>query len=78
MPNQASKKGHQAIRTCVVCRAKREQKDMLRFAIIEDKIVFDRLRKIWSHGQYCCANQECVSRLRGKKKKFGKFKIWIT
>ena len=71
MPNKSSKAGHIPMRSCVICRQKKEQKSLLRFVIINKEIVIDINKKISSRGYYLCDENECI----GKSEKWLKKSI---
>ena len=63
MPNRASKAGHIPIRSCVICKTKDDQENLIRFAFIKNEIVFDLKRRIAARGYYVCDNNECLQKL---------------
>ncbi len=63
MPNRASKAGHIPIRSCVICKTKDNQGNLIRFAFIKNEIVFDLKRRIAARGYYVCDNNECLQKL---------------
>ncbi len=63
MPNRASKAGHIPIRSCVICKTKDDRKNLIRFALIKNEIVFDLKRRIAARGYYVCDNNECIQKL---------------
>ena len=63
MPNRSSKAGHIPKRTCVVCKNKTRQDELMRFAIIDREIVFDIRKKLACRGYYVCNNNECLLKL---------------
>ena len=56
------------LRTCVVCRAKRKQNELIRFVLLGARPVFDYKRKLFGRGYYVC--RECLGLLDKKLKKF--------
>lgn len=62
MPNKSSNAGHVPMRTCIVCRQKKEKKYLLRFVIINKETVIDVSRKIPSRGLYLCDENECIGK----------------
>ena len=51
--------GHIAIRTCVVCRAKRQSNELLRLVRTpEGQILFDRTGRMDGRGAYVCADAD--------------------
>ena len=63
MPNRASKAGHIPFRSCVICKTKDDQKNLIRFAFIKNEIVFDMKRRIAARGYYVCDKNECLQKL---------------
>ncbi len=48
-------------RTCVVCRTKRDKKDLLRVVLTpEGEIVYDPSGRMAGRGSYLCRNEECI------------------
>lgn len=77
MPNKSSHADHTAIRTCVVCKKKVDQKRLLNFFIMESGIVFDSKRLLPVRKQYLCCDALCLAgldtwRKRYQKRIFGK------
>ncbi len=73
MPNQASKADHRPIRTCVVCKAKREKAELLSFFLLEGGLVIDLAGKLQTRMNYVCSGGDCLGgldkwKLRYKKK----------
>ncbi|NLK49431.1 MAG: DUF448 domain-containing protein [Candidatus Cloacimonetes bacterium] len=60
MPNKNSKAGHQAIRTCVVCKKKSVQTTLMSFFLLDGGVVFDLARKCQTRKHYLCPQQGCV------------------
>ncbi len=69
MPNMNSKAGHIPIRTCVVCREKSEQSQLLSFVLLPGGIVYDLLSRLPARKQYVCRSRACVSGLAKWRKK---------
>lgn len=74
MPNRNSKADHKPIRTCVVCKAKREQSQLLSFFMLPEGIVMDVANVLQSRKNYVCLCNECLQgldkwKLRQTKKK---------
>ncbi|MBP7195234.1 MAG: DUF448 domain-containing protein [Candidatus Cloacimonetes bacterium] len=63
MPNHNSKAGHQAQRTCVVCRGKNALDGMLSFILLDGKLVFDLGGALQSRKFHLCPGPECVEGL---------------
>ena len=48
-------------RTCVVCRAARDKRDLLRVVRLPDGgVVFDETGKLAGRGAYVCRGRECI------------------
>ncbi|MBW6516152.1 MAG: DUF448 domain-containing protein [Candidatus Cloacimonetes bacterium] len=60
MPNRASRAGHIPYRTCVVCRKKKEKKEMIRFANLENDLIFDCRQRLEMRGFYVCDVNDCI------------------
>ncbi|MCB5263013.1 MAG: YlxR family protein [Candidatus Cloacimonetes bacterium] len=69
MPNQNSKAGHKAIRTCVVCRGKSAQTELLSFILLPSGIVYDPARLLQARKYYVCPQQVCLNQLPKWRKK---------
>ena len=69
MPNSSSHANHVAIRTCVVCKKKVDQKGLLNFHIVNCGIVFDLQRLIQVRKYYLCPSAECFSGLEKWQKR---------
>ena len=54
------------LRMCIACRKMTDKKELLRFALLNDEVVFDKNHKIQSRGAYVCNSKECI--LLAKKK----------
>jgi len=72
MPNQNSKAGHKAVRTCVVCRGKSALDGMLSFVLMDGKLVFDFRGAIQSRKFHLCPDSGCVEGLPQWLKRYGK------
>ncbi|HNU54000.1 MAG TPA: DUF448 domain-containing protein [Candidatus Syntrophosphaera sp.] len=60
MPNKNSHAEHVPQRTCVVCRAKREAKELLSFFVLPQGIVFDPRRLVQRRKHYVCQGPDCL------------------
>jgi len=69
MPNMNSKAGHIPIRTCVVCKRKSAQSELLSFVMLPSGIAFDPARRLPARKQYVCQKWDCVSGLAKWRKK---------
>ena len=47
-------------RRCVLCKANKQQSDMLRVAKINDEFVIDLTHKLGGRGAYVCKSKECI------------------
>ncbi|MCD4652227.1 MAG: DUF448 domain-containing protein [Candidatus Cloacimonetes bacterium] len=72
MPNKASHAGHIPQRTCIICKSKKPQKSLIRFAVISGDIVFDIMRKLPVKGKYVCDDNECINKLEQWKKRWSR------
>jgi len=72
MPNRSSKAGYQPIRTCVVCKKKVDQIDLLNFFSMDCGIVFDCKRKLTGRKFYLCPQPACFSGLEKWRKRYQK------
>lgn len=63
MPDQSSKAVHKPVRTCVVCRGRFEQDNLLSFYLMGSEIVFDIKRAVANRKSYVCNQEECLTRL---------------
>lgn len=74
MPNKSSNKNHIPQRTCVICRSKKAQKDLMRFVFEDGFLYFDLNRRIQSRGYYVCLDKNCILKLDKWIKKKNKWK----
>lgn len=72
MPNQNSKAGHQAERTCVVCREKSVQKALLGFFFLDGRLVFDLRGHCQARKFYLCPSGTCVAGLPKWRQRYQK------
>lgn len=57
------------IRTCVVCKEKKEKKNLFRIAKInENNYSFDEKQKMQTRSIYICKTHECIKRISKNKK----------
>jgi predicted RNA-binding protein YlxR (DUF448 family) len=61
-------KGHVPIRTCVMCRTKKNKKELIRLVLDRDnRIVIDELQKIEGRGIYLCNDISCRNKFTKSK-----------
>jgi hypothetical protein len=53
---------HVALRSCVVCREKRDKKSLLRVVCVENRVQIDRSGKMNGRGAYLCEREACWER----------------
>ncbi|MCB5231323.1 MAG: DUF448 domain-containing protein [Candidatus Cloacimonas sp.] len=72
MPNKSSNKGHIPVRTCVVCRNRKDKQMMIRFEIVKGEFVIDFQKLMTGRGFYLCDDNACIAKLDKwmNKKKF--------
>ena len=75
MPNKNSKAAQIKIRTCVVCKKKVDQNQLLNFFLTESGIVFDFGRIIPVRRFYLCPTADCFMGLSKWRKGHQKRKI---
>jgi len=63
MANRSSQAGHQPERTCVICRSKKMQNELLHFKLRDKQVVFDFYRRLSGRGYYVCDAEECLERI---------------
>ena len=63
MSNRNSKAGHIPLRTCVVCRQKKEKEDLIRFGVLNNEIIYDLNGKLEGRGNYVCDRNECLEKI---------------
>jgi uncharacterized protein len=71
MPNKSSNADHIAFRTCVICKKKTDKKELVRFVILDNEIIFDQKMILQQRGYYCCDDNFCLEKLvkwKSKKK----------
>lgn len=54
---------HVAMRTCVACRSRAPKCEMVRFAVINDKLAVDCKGKLGGRGANICANVDCFEKV---------------
>ncbi|HHX19240.1 MAG TPA: YlxR family protein [Clostridiaceae bacterium] len=55
----------QPLRTCIACREKREQRELLRVTASKDgDVALDSEQKLPGRGAYLCCRHECVAKAR--------------
>lgn len=59
---------HSPERSCIVCREKKEKKDLFRLGEIGEKLIFDQDQKEQCRGKYVCKTRECLQKLSKHKK----------
>ncbi|MCB5252439.1 MAG: DUF448 domain-containing protein [Candidatus Cloacimonadaceae bacterium] len=69
MPNRNSNAGHKAIRSCVICRQKCLQTELLSFILLFSGIVYDPRRVLQARKYYVCPRQACLQQLPKWRKK---------
>lgn len=52
------------IRSCIVCRNRKNKDELFRIVCKENKAINDKDKKINSRGLYICKSQECINRCR--------------
>ena len=67
--------GHVPIRTCVICRKKKNKEELIRLVLDKDnRIVIDELQKKEGRGIYLCSNdtscKEKFTRIKGLNRFF--------
>jgi len=62
-PNRSSHALHVPMRTCVICRQKKEKYKLLRFIVMNEAPVWDLKDRIQAHGSYVCDDNACISAL---------------
>ncbi len=63
------KKNKSVFRTCIVCRARREQEELHRFTWLDGRAIEDGMKKKQSRGAYCCKSDVCYSEFLKKEKR---------
>lgn len=54
-------------RMCIVCKANKPKKDLIRIVKVEEKFILDKTGKLNGRGCYICNNQECINNLFKQK-----------
>ena len=68
-----SKRAHVPIRTCVSCRSKKAQKELIRLVLDEDdRVIIDEFQNRDGRGIYLCDDTSCMEKLL-KNKGLGRF-----
>lgn len=63
MPNLNSKAGHKAMRTCVVCKSRGAQTELLSFVLLSSGIAYDPARRLQARKHYVCLQQACLKQM---------------
>jgi predicted RNA-binding protein YlxR (DUF448 family) len=63
MPNQNSKAGQIPQRTCVICKTKTGQAELLNFYLMDRDLVFDMNKAVQTRKRYVCFRDECLGQL---------------
>ena len=63
MPNKSNNAGHVPIRTCIICKKKIEQKQLLSFFMLKSNMVFDVNRFVETRFKYVCHQPSCLQAL---------------
>lgn len=58
-----SSKNNEVIRTCVICKKKTDQKELVRLVLVDGELVYDMKRKLPGRGYYVCSKKECIEKL---------------
>ena len=66
------------IRTCIVCRAKKEKHELLRIVAKENIAVLDESYKANARGIYICKDKACINKLLKAKDISKCIKIDVT
>lgn len=64
MPNRSSHAEHVPLRTCVICRQKKDKNKLLRFIVVQGNPIFDLKQKLQQRGYYVCDENVCISKLK--------------
>ncbi|MDO4618394.1 MAG: YlxR family protein [Clostridia bacterium] len=54
------------LRMCIGCRGMKDKDLLLRFALSNDEVVFDKAQKIQSRGAYICNSEDCIKLAKKK------------
>ena len=63
------RRGHVPERTCRGCGRKGPQLKLVRFVVVEGRLVEDEQRRLPGKGVYCCNQENCRNRMAKKSKK---------
>ncbi len=71
MPNRSSHANHIPERSCVICKKKVDRRQLLKFVILHNRIVFDMKGMMQGRGFYVCNDHEnlCLEMLEKWLKK---------
>lgn len=61
------KKNNDIIRTCIVCRTKRDKSELVRIVLKDGDISVDLTGKMPGRGCYVCNNSDCKDKLKKVK-----------
>jgi len=58
-------KSGRPVRTCIVCRTKRDKAGLLRLVLNEEnRVLFDHQQRYHGRGAYVCSRPECLARVK--------------
>lgn len=74
MSNKSSHANHAPVRRCMVCKEKKDIFLMDRIIFLNNQIIIDLKRTVFSYGYYICKDSDCLKKLLSKKIKKNKIK----
>lgn len=67
------------IRSCLICRAKSDKRNLFRIVINkEGKVFFDKTLRANGRGAYVCDNDDCIEKIKNSNKLDKTFNIQIS
>lgn len=55
------------LRTCLVCKSKKQKQEMYRIVFVDKKIVLDKEQKLQARGTYICKDATCHDKIKKQK-----------
>ncbi len=74
---------HEPVRTCIVCRRKKNKRELVRLALTDDVVVVDLKQKMPGRGAYVCSSQcmeDAATNVKGclnRAFRLGRKRVWF-
>ncbi len=74
MSNKSSHANHTPERRCVICKQIKRINELDRIIFLNNQIIIDLNRSVFSYGYYICKDSDCFEKLLSKKIKKNRIK----